>query len=197
MRASLAEAAGEAGMEVSGVKLPESLGEPTRRAVREEREAGAPGTAEVPLANNRREQLGWNFYDWANSVFPTTVVLLLGPYLTTIARASADESGFLHPLGIPMHAGAFSSSSSISASAPPSCSTTPSCPRSPARTSGIPSPREAGCWATSAVDYCWQQTWPSSPHALDSRPCEKPTTRLRQSRDIAGQWGIASQIRPR
>jgi len=30
--------------------------------------------------NNRREQIGWYFYDWANSAFPTTVVtVFLGP----------------------------------------------------------------------------------------------------------------------
>jgi len=57
--------------------------------------------------NDRREQIGWCFYDWANSVFPTTVVLLLGPYLTTITKAAADADGFVYPLGIPIAAGSF------------------------------------------------------------------------------------------
>jgi MFS transporter, UMF1 family len=55
-----------------------------------------------------REQIGWCFYDWANSAFATTVVtVFLGPYLTTVTRAAADGSGFVHPLGVPIHAGAF------------------------------------------------------------------------------------------
>ncbi len=55
-----------------------------------------------------REQTGWYFYDWANSAFSTTVVaVFLGPYLTGITQAAADSSGFVHPLGIPVRAGAF------------------------------------------------------------------------------------------
>ena len=55
--------------------------------------------------NNRREQVGWYFYDWANSAFYTTVVtVFLGPYLTGIAQAAAESLGegntFVHPLGI-------------------------------------------------------------------------------------------------
>jgi MFS transporter, UMF1 family len=54
---------------------------------------------------SRREQRGWYFYDWANSAFSTTVVtLFLGPYLTVLARAAADEAGFVYPLGIPVDA---------------------------------------------------------------------------------------------
>jgi MFS transporter, UMF1 family len=57
---------------------------------------------------NRREQIGWYFYDWANSVFSTTVVtVFLGPYLTAITRAAAGPDGFVRPFGIPIHAGAF------------------------------------------------------------------------------------------
>jgi len=49
--------------------------------------------------NHRREQRGWYFYDWANSAFSTTVVVVfLGPYLTAIARASAEADGFIYPL---------------------------------------------------------------------------------------------------
>ncbi len=41
-----------------------------------------------------KEQRGWYVYDWANSAFYTTVVaVLLGPYLTEIAKAAADANG--------------------------------------------------------------------------------------------------------
>lgn len=61
-----------------------------------------------PPADDRREQVGWYFYDWANSAFSTTVVtVFLGPYLTGITEAAADASGFVYPLGIPVAAGAF------------------------------------------------------------------------------------------
>jgi UMF1 family MFS transporter len=61
---------------------------------------------------NRREQVGWYFYDWANSAFYTTVVtVFLGPYLTGIARAAAEALGagneFVHPLGIKVFYGSF------------------------------------------------------------------------------------------
>src|SRR5687767_14331016 len=60
------------------------------------------------LAPSRREQLGWAFYDWANSSFPTIVVtVFLGPYLTTITRNAADAAGFVYPLGIAVQAGAY------------------------------------------------------------------------------------------
>ncbi len=49
--------------------------------------------------SQRREQWGWYFYDWANSAFSTTVVVVfLGPYLTAIAQSAADTDGFLYPL---------------------------------------------------------------------------------------------------
>ena len=54
------------------------------------------------------EQVGWYFYDWANSAFSTTVVsVFLGPYLTSVTKAAADVNGFVHPLGIPIRADAF------------------------------------------------------------------------------------------
>lgn len=57
------------------------------------------------MTYHRREQTGWYFYDWANSAFSTTVVtLFLGPYLTAMARAAADEAGLVYPLGIPVDA---------------------------------------------------------------------------------------------
>jgi UMF1 family MFS transporter len=65
--------------------------------------------ASLPLgANDRREQVGWYFYDWANSAFSTTVVtVFLGPYLTTVTKAAADSAGKVHPLGIPVLADSF------------------------------------------------------------------------------------------
>ena len=62
--------------------------------------------------NNRREQVGWYFYDWANSAFYTTVVtVFLGPYLTGIAESAAESLGegntFVYPLGIRVFSGSF------------------------------------------------------------------------------------------
>ncbi len=52
-----------------------------------------------------REQVGWYFYDWANSAYSSTVVtLLLGAYLADVAGAAADVRGFVHPFGIPIFA---------------------------------------------------------------------------------------------
>ncbi|MEV0600129.1 MFS transporter [Streptomyces sp. NPDC050315] len=60
------------------------------------------------VAGRRREQRGWYWYDWANSVYSTTVLtVFLGPYLTSVAKAAADAHGFVHPLGIPVRAGSF------------------------------------------------------------------------------------------
>ncbi|WP_369239604.1 MFS transporter [Streptomyces sp. R21] len=59
-------------------------------------------------AERRREQRGWYFYDWACSVYSTSVLtVFLGPYLTSVAKSAADADGFVHPLGIPLRAGAF------------------------------------------------------------------------------------------
>jgi UMF1 family MFS transporter len=51
-----------------------------------------------------REQRGWYWYDWANSVFTTSVTtVFLGPYLSDVAQnAAGGENGTLHPLGIPV-----------------------------------------------------------------------------------------------
>jgi MFS transporter, UMF1 family len=51
-----------------------------------------------------REQRGWYWYDWANSVFTTSVTtVFLGPYLSDVAEnAAGGENGTLHPLGIPV-----------------------------------------------------------------------------------------------
>ncbi|MEU8793972.1 MFS transporter [Streptomyces sp. NPDC048643] len=66
--------------------------------------AGAVGEA----VERRREQRGWYFYDWACSVYSTSVLtVFLGPYLTAVAKHAADADGFVHPLGIPVRAGSF------------------------------------------------------------------------------------------
>ena len=52
-----------------------------------------------------REQRGWYLYDWANSPYFTSVLLVfLGPYLTALAKAAADTNGYIHPFGIPVDA---------------------------------------------------------------------------------------------
>ncbi|MEU5593910.1 MFS transporter [Streptomyces sp. NPDC020298] len=59
-------------------------------------------------AGRRREQRGWYFYDWACSVYSTSVLtVFLGPYLTSVAESAADADGFVHPLGVPVRAGSF------------------------------------------------------------------------------------------
>lgn len=59
-------------------------------------------------AGRRREQRGWYFYDWACSVYSTSVLtVFLGPYLTSVAKEAADPAGYVHPLGIPVRAGSF------------------------------------------------------------------------------------------
>ncbi|NNJ12479.1 MFS transporter [Chloroflexales bacterium ZM16-3] len=69
----------------------------------------APTVAQAgPMIENRREQIGWYFYDWANSAFSTTVVtVFLGPYLSSVAEAAADAQGMVYPLGIPVASGSF------------------------------------------------------------------------------------------
>ncbi|WP_055628434.1 MFS transporter [Streptomyces hirsutus] len=59
-------------------------------------------------AGRRYEQRGWYVYDWACSVYSTSVLtVFLGPYLTSVAEAAADTDGFVHPFGIPVRAGSF------------------------------------------------------------------------------------------
>ncbi|GAA2451425.1 MFS transporter [Streptomyces glaucus] len=66
--------------------------------------AAQPGDA----SGRRREQRGWYFYDWACSVYSTSVLtVFLGPYLTSVAESAADADGFVHPLGVPVRAGSF------------------------------------------------------------------------------------------
>ncbi|MFG2605493.1 MFS transporter [Streptomyces sp. NPDC048514] len=70
------------------------------------------GTVRAPAADDtaglRREQRGWYFYDWACSVYSTSVLtVFLGPYLTSVAENAADADGYVHPLGVPVRAGSF------------------------------------------------------------------------------------------
>jgi UMF1 family MFS transporter len=59
-------------------------------------------------AGLRREQRGWYFYDWACSVYSTSVLtVFLGPYLTSVAKSAAAADGYVHPLGLPVRAGSF------------------------------------------------------------------------------------------
>ncbi|WP_432157166.1 MFS transporter [Streptomyces sp. bgisy153] len=65
-------------------------------------------TAADEAAGRLREQRGWYFYDWACSVYSTSVLtVFLGPYLTSVAKAAADADGYVHPLGVPVRAGSF------------------------------------------------------------------------------------------
>jgi MFS transporter, UMF1 family len=49
--------------------------------------------------NDKREIFGWLMYDWANSVFFTTVVgVLIGQYITTLAQKAVGENGVVFSL---------------------------------------------------------------------------------------------------
>lgn len=51
--------------------------------------------------NNPREIFGWLAYDWANSVFFTTVVsALIGQYITALAQSAVGENGVVLSLGV-------------------------------------------------------------------------------------------------
>ncbi len=68
----------------------------------------APAAADPAAAERRREQRGWYVYDFAITVFSTSVLtVFLGPYLTDVTKAAADAHGFVHPLGIPVRAGSY------------------------------------------------------------------------------------------
>ena len=55
---------------------------------------------EKPI-NDRREIFGWIVYDWANSVFFTTVVgVLIGEYITALAQQSVGENGIVLNTGV-------------------------------------------------------------------------------------------------
>jgi MFS transporter, UMF1 family len=70
----------------------------------------APAAGPVPAVDRalRRERFGWYSYDWAMSVFNTSVTtVFLAPYLTSIAESAADADGRIHPLGISVPPGSF------------------------------------------------------------------------------------------
>ena len=56
---------------------------------------GPPGSdALLDEAGHRRDQRAWCWYDWANSVFPTSIItVFLSLYLTTVARNDALAAG--------------------------------------------------------------------------------------------------------
>ena len=63
-----------------------------------ERARAGPGAGRPRGA--RRERAGWYSYDWAMSVFTTTVTtVFLGPYLTVDRRDAAGADGRLSPAG--------------------------------------------------------------------------------------------------
>jgi UMF1 family MFS transporter len=77
-----------------------------------------PGTAvrapaDVTALERRGQQRAWNWYDWANSAFYTTVLsVMFGPYLATVAGRAAgcpdtDDpcSRTVSVLGVPLAAG--------------------------------------------------------------------------------------------
>jgi UMF1 family MFS transporter len=53
-----------------------------------------------PSKNDPREIFGWVTYDWANSVFFTTVLgVLIGEYLTSLAQKAVGENGAIFSYG--------------------------------------------------------------------------------------------------
>ncbi len=64
-----------------------------------------PGPADREL---RRERFGWYSYDWAMSVFNTSVTtVFLGPYLTSVAEDAAGADGRLPFLGLSIPPGSW------------------------------------------------------------------------------------------
>ncbi|MGK5113291.1 MULTISPECIES: MFS transporter [unclassified Geodermatophilus] len=56
----------------------------------------------------RRERFGWYSYDWAMSVFNTSVTtVFLGPYLTSVAEDAAGPDGRLSVLGLSIPPGSW------------------------------------------------------------------------------------------
>jgi UMF1 family MFS transporter len=54
----------------------------------------------IKLKNDPAEIFGWITYDWANSVFFTTVLgVLIGEYLTSLAQAAVGDNGAIFSLG--------------------------------------------------------------------------------------------------
>ncbi|MFE0423828.1 MFS transporter [Streptomyces sp. NPDC058953] len=92
--------------------------EPAGHGGGDEHKDGRDGTGDGPDKRDRaRQRHGWYFYDFACSVYSTSVVtVFLGPYLTEVAKSAAGDDGYVHPLGIPVRAGslfAYSVSASL------------------------------------------------------------------------------------
>ncbi|MGY1810984.1 MFS transporter [Blastococcus sp. SYSU D00669] len=69
--------------------------------------AAGPGQS-APDRALRRERFGWYSYDWAMSVFNTSVTtVFLGPYLTAIAEDAVGEDGRLSFLGLSIAPGSW------------------------------------------------------------------------------------------
>jgi MFS-type transporter involved in bile tolerance (Atg22 family) len=65
---------------------------------------------DAPVADRalRRERFGWYSYDWAMSVFNTSVTtVFLGPYLTAVAEDAVGEDGRLSFLGLSIPPGSW------------------------------------------------------------------------------------------
>lgn len=57
------------------------------------------------IVNDKKEIFGWAMYDWAASAFTTTVgTVFLGPYVSSLARATAEAAGSstVSLLGLPI-----------------------------------------------------------------------------------------------
>ncbi|MGY1812402.1 MFS transporter [Blastococcus sp. SYSU D00820] len=64
--------------------------------------------APSPDRARRRERFGWYSYDWAMSVFNTSVTtVFLGPYLTSVAEEGAGADGRLDVLGLSIPPGSW------------------------------------------------------------------------------------------
>ncbi|RBY87932.1 MFS transporter [Blastococcus sp. TF02A-30] len=72
--------------------------------------SAAGAAADEPTAERalRRERFGWYSYDWAMSVFNTSVTtVFLGPYLTSVAEDAVGEDGRLPVLGLDIPPGSW------------------------------------------------------------------------------------------
>lgn len=73
------------------------------------------GSVVMAGSSTRSERMGWYFYDWANSVFATTVVtVFVGPLLTSSAKLAAGcalvdgcKGSYVYPLGIKVAVGSY------------------------------------------------------------------------------------------
>ena len=64
------------------------------------KERAAKKTSYGMEKNDNKEIFGWLAYDWANSVFSTTVLgVLIGDYITTLAQKAVGENGVVVSIG--------------------------------------------------------------------------------------------------